>query len=82
MIALKPIVISVRRQKIEIRTLLICLALAYLVDIIAIIFWSGSWRELYSVIGYVLALAVLFYIVWTALRLAYRLILLPFRRQS
>lgn len=82
MIALKPILISVRRQKIEMVSFLVCFALAYLADIISIILWDGSWKELYSVIGYVLALAVLFYIVWSILRLAYYLILLPFRRKA
>ena len=43
---MKEIVLSVKRQKTEIKIFCVCIALAYLMNIISIIAYGTSWSEL------------------------------------
>ena len=44
---MKEIVLSVKRQKTEIKIFCVCIALAYLMNIISIIAYGTSWSELW-----------------------------------
>lgn len=79
---LKPIVISVRRQKVEIWYFLVSFVIANGLNVYSIIEYSKNWGELYSLIGYVFALTCLFYIVSIVLRLLAYGITLPFRKRK
>ena len=43
---MKEIVLSVKRQKTEIKIFCVCIALAYLMNIVSIIAYGTSWSEL------------------------------------
>ena len=45
---MKEIVLSVKRQKTEIKIFCVCIALAYLMNIISIIAYGTSWSELWT----------------------------------
>ena len=45
---MKEIVLSVKRQKTEIKIFCVCIALAYLMNIISIITYGTSWYELWT----------------------------------
>ena len=45
---MKEIVLSVKRQKTEIKIFSVCIALAYLMNIISIIAYGTSWSELWT----------------------------------
>ena len=45
---MKEIVLSVKRQKTEIKIFCVCIALAYLMNIISIITYGTSWSELWT----------------------------------
>ena len=47
---MKEIVLSVKRQKTEIKIFCVCIALAYLMNIISIIAYGTSWSELLDTI--------------------------------
>ena len=47
---MKEIVLSVKRQKTEIKIFCVCIALAYLMNIISIIAYGTSWSELWMLL--------------------------------
>ena len=59
---MKDIVITAQRVKREWLTILVCFIAACLVNLGAIIGYSRPWTELFSQIGYVVAVTVLLYI--------------------
>ena len=64
---MKEIVLSVKRQKTEIKIFCVCIALAYLMNIISIIAYGTSWSELWT--HYVWLLRIVgctpFAVLWT-----------------
>ena len=68
---MKDIIITRRRQRTEILTLLVCFVIAFGLNVYAIIAYGGQWSELFWSLGFVVATTVLLYAVWTLLRLLY-----------
>ena len=77
---MKPIVISVRRQKTEIAILLDCFLIANGLNAYAIIKYKTPWSELIQFIGYVFVAACALYVLTVALRLLLHGLLRFFRR--
>lgn len=65
---MKDITITVKRQKTELITFLVCFLVAFGLNVYAIIVFDGKWKELFLSIGFVLSTTVVFYVVWTFLR--------------
>ena len=68
---MKEIVLSVKRQKTEIKIFCVCIALAYLRNIISIIAYGTSWSELWSQALWMLLITCGFYGLSVVLRLLY-----------
>lgn len=68
---MKELIISTRRQKTELKTLLVCFIIANLVNLVAILVYDASWLELITSIGYVAVFTLVIYAAWTAIRLAF-----------
>lgn len=68
---MKEIKISVKRQKKELMVFLVCLLIAFCLNIYAIIAYDGKWSELFWSLGFVCAAAIVLYMVWAVLRLVY-----------
>ena len=68
---MKEIVLSVKRQKTEIKIFCVCIALAYLMNIISIITYGTSWSELWTQSLWMLLITCGFYGLSVVLRLLY-----------
>jgi hypothetical protein len=68
---MKDTVITVKRKKIEIITLIACFIIANLINLYAIVHYKTSYTELFSMLGYVLVLTVVLYVLWTMIRLIF-----------
>ena len=77
--SMKEIVVSVKRQKTEIKIFCACIALAYLMNVVSIIAYRTSWSELWTQSLWMLVIACGFYGVSVFLRLLYYGL---FRRQK
>lgn len=66
---MKDTVLTARRKRIELWTMLACLLVANGVNLYAIIAYGADYSELLTSFFYVLAFAVVLYGVWTLLRL-------------
>ena len=66
---MKDTILTVRRKKIEIWSLLVCFVIANLLHVYAIIEYGASFMELFTSFFYVLAFSVFLYVVWCVLRL-------------
>ena len=77
---MKETIISARRKKTELQWLLVSFVAAFILNIISIIAYNTSWKELYSKIHIVFILAVIIYILLLILRLLFRLLFRLIRR--
>ena len=68
---MKDTVLTARRKKIEIITLLVCFVLANLVNLYAIIAYNRSMMEMITSIFYIIIFAFVLYAGWTLLRLLF-----------
>ena len=68
---MKEIVLSVKRQKTVIKIFCVCIALAYLMNIISIIAYGTSWSELWTQSLWMLLITCGFYGLSVVLRLLY-----------
>ncbi|MBQ4377428.1 MAG: hypothetical protein II793_07010 [Bacteroidales bacterium] len=71
---MKDIKITVKRQKTELITLLVCIVIAVLFNVYAIIAYDGKWSEIFSTAGYTLVFGVLIYLSWSAFRVAFSIL--------
>ncbi len=71
---MKDSVITAKRKKTEIITLLICIVVANLVNLYAIIAYDTDFKELFTLQGYVLLFSVALYVAWSLLRIIFYLI--------
>lgn len=67
--SMKDIVLSVKRQKTEIRIFCTCIVLAYLMNIISILAYGTSWSELWTQSLWMLLITCGFYGLSLVLRL-------------
>lgn len=68
---MKDTVLTARRNKIEIITLLVCFVLANLVNLYAIITYHRSMMEMITSIFYIIIFAFVLYAAWALLRLLF-----------
>lgn len=68
---MKDTVLTARRKKIEIITLLVCFVLANLVNLYAIITYHRSMMEMITSIFYIIIFAFVLYVAWALLRLLF-----------
>lgn len=68
---MKDIVLSTKRQKTELYTLLACFAVTNLLNLYAILTHDAPLTELVTSFFYVLTATIVLYVAWTALRLVY-----------
>ena len=68
---MKDTIITAKRKKIELITLLVCFILANLANLYSIIAYKTPAIELFTSLGYVVVLTVVLYVIWTVLRLAF-----------
>ena len=68
---MKDIVLSVKRQKTEIKIFCVCIVLAYLMNIVSIIAYGTSWSELWTLLPWMLLITCGFYGLSVVLRLLY-----------
>lgn len=65
---MKDLVISVRRQKTEIKVYLICLLIAIGLNICSILRFKAPWTELYTKFLYVLVISLVIYVLSLIIR--------------
>jgi len=68
---MRDTVITSRRKKIEIATLIFCFIIANLVNWYAINRFKTSYKELFTSLGYVIILTLVLYLLWTVIRLIF-----------
>ena len=68
---MKDIVLSVKRQKTEIKIFCVWIVLAYLMKIVSIIAYGTSWSELWTQLPWMLLITCGFYGLSVVLRLLY-----------
>lgn len=61
--------ISPKRQRCELITFAVCSAIAFLLNVYAIVTYNSSWLELITSIFYVITFAVVIYAAWSCMRL-------------
>jgi hypothetical protein len=71
---MKDTLITAKRKKTELATFLVCLGIAFLVNVGCIIHYKTPFYEAFTQIGYMLIIALTLYLAWTAVRLARRLL--------
>jgi len=71
---MKDTLITAKRKKTELVTFGVCLALAFLLNVGCIIYYKTPFYEAFTQIGYMLVIALTFYLAWTAARLVRRLL--------
>ena len=71
---MKDSVITAKRKKTELLTLLLCFILANLLNLYAIIAYETRFSELFTQLGYVLLFTIALYVLWTVLRIVFYLI--------
>ena len=68
---MKDSIITTKRKKTELITLLICFIVANLLNLYAIIAYNTKLGELFTQLGYVLFFTVALYVVWSVLRIVF-----------
>ena len=66
---MKDTLITAKRKKTELLTALACLGIAFLINVVCIIWFHTPFYEVFSQIGYVCVIALGLYLIWTAIRL-------------
>jgi len=66
---MKDTLITAARKKTELLTALVCLGIAFLINVGCIIYYHTPFSEVFTQIGYVFFIALGLYLIWTAIRL-------------
>ena len=66
---MKDTLITAKRKKTELLTALACLGIAFLINVVCIIWFHTPFYEVFTQIGYVCVIALGLYLIWTAIRL-------------
>ncbi len=66
---MKDTLITAHRKLVELKTAGVCLLLAVLLNIGCIIYFHTPFYEVFTQIGYTVVIALVFYVIWTAIRL-------------
>ncbi len=70
--SMRDLILTVKRQKIEIKIWGVCLLLAFLMNIVSIIIYETSWSELWTQFLWMLVLSCVFYGLTVLFRLLYK----------
>ena len=68
---MKDIVFTAKRQRTELIVFGVCLLVSFLMNVYAIVAFNTEWKELYTQLLWVLAIAVFLYAVYVGVRLLY-----------
>jgi len=68
---MKELKLSVKRQQTEWKIFVLCFLIAFVMNVISIMLYHTEWKELYTQLGWVLALSVFLYFLILLLRLIY-----------
>jgi NADH:ubiquinone oxidoreductase subunit K len=68
---MKDIVFTAKRQRTELIVFGVCLLVSFLMNVYAIVAFNTEWKELYTQLLWVLAIAVFLYAVSVGIRLIY-----------
>ena len=68
---MKDIVFTAQRQRTELIVFGVCLLVSFLMNVYAIVAFNTEWKELYTQLLWVLAIAVFLYAVSVGVRLLY-----------
>ncbi|HML69949.1 MAG TPA: hypothetical protein PKA78_01130 [Macellibacteroides fermentans] len=68
---MKDIVFTAKRQRTELIVFGVCLLVSFLMNVYAIVAFNTEWKELYTQLLWVLAIAVFLYAVSVGVRLLY-----------
>lgn len=82
---MNDITITPQRIVRELITFLVCFAIGFLVNLVAIIIYKSSYSELFSSLHYVLAFSLALYVFWSFLRLLFspiKYIILPKKKEN
>jgi len=79
---MKNIIITPKRQKCELLTLLACFVIACLLNLYSILKYGGKVSELITSLGYVLVFTLVLYIAWTAVRIAWALMMTILKKKK
>ncbi len=66
---MKDSIITARRKKTELITLLVCFVVANIVNLVSIIVYNTRFIELFTQLGYVTLFAIALYIAWSIIRI-------------
>lgn len=78
---MKDTIITIKRKKTELYTLVAAVIVAYGLNIYSIAAYDTPWRELYTEIPWVLLWGIGIYILWTILRICFCGIVSLFKRK-
>lgn len=79
---MKDTIITARRKKIELITLLICFVMANLIHLYAVIAYRASFMEMITSIFYIIIFTLVLYAFWGILRILFYGIQALFRRRK
>ncbi|MDH6313497.1 hypothetical protein M2137_002287 [Parabacteroides sp. PFB2-10] len=79
---MKDTLITAKRKKIEIITLIVCFILANLVNLYAIISYKTPFIELLTQLGYILLFTIVLYAGWSCLRIVFYYLKKLFTKQK
>lgn len=79
---MKDTIITGRRKKIELITMLICFLIANIANIYSIIAYKTSFTEIFTSMGYVIVAAAALYVLWSIIRLVIYGISFLFRKKD
>lgn len=79
---MKDIIIGSQRIKKEITLLVVCFAMAFFINIAAIIIYQTPWMEVFTQVGYVVILTISFYLILLLIRFVMKLFSVIFRRKA
>ena len=79
---MKDIIIKPTHIRRELIILLICLVIAFILNIVSIIAYKTAWSELFSQLHYVLAISVALYLLFAFVRLVIGLVKPLFRKSK
>jgi hypothetical protein len=71
---MKDLIISVKRQKAELKWLAGCFCTAFLLNILSVVIYKTSWSEIFSQLLWVFIIFLILYAITCALRITYYLI--------
>ncbi len=77
---MKDIIISKKRINIELKTWFICFLVAFLCNIVAIVYYQSPFIEILTSLGYVLLFSLFMYSFWSGVQIVKMLVIKIFKK--